>query len=403
MNRTDRTARHLGVGVVAAAAALALTLSGCSSSGNSGGGGANSSGGSPNSTSGGSPSSGGGSAALAKAQSAVTAAEAPPKLTLPTTPLDVSKLKGKSVYLVVGDLSNAFVAELAKYFNEASKLIGFNVTTLNSHESAAQQTAFIRQAVSNHVAGIVTIGVSSTQAPAAMKEARAAHIPVVTTVVQSVGEPLQPDVSAIVGPDTFKIGQVQADYAYVNSSGTVHAVAYGSTILSQDVRQWDGQKQELNDLCGSSCTLSTENIDLTKFQTDLPLSVRAKVTADSSINWLLPDWDVLATYVYAGLKQANATGRVKFSSWNGIPSAITMVRNGQEAATIGISLHIWGYAAADTIGRLIAGQPTPTSVELPTRLVTKQLLDQLGSNATEDDIYAATPLLDGYKKLWNAS
>jgi ABC-type sugar transport system substrate-binding protein len=79
-----------------------------------------------------------------------------------------------------------------------------------------------------------------------------------------------------------------------------------------------------------------------------------------------------------------------------------MVRDGQEAATVGISLHIWGYAAADTIGRLMAGQSTPSSVELPTRLVTKELLDQLGSNATEDEIYAASSLLDGYKKLWTA-
>jgi ribose transport system substrate-binding protein len=376
--------------MLAAVTALALTLSGCSDDGDSGGSG-----------NGASTTQDAGS--LAKAKKAIEAAEAAPQMTLPSEALDVSDLQGKTVYLIVGDLSNAFVAELAKYINEASDLIGFNVTTLNSHESAAQQTAFIRQAVSNHVAGILTIGVSSTQAPAAMKEAQAAGIPVVTTVVQSVGEDLQPDISAIVGPDTYKVGQVQADYAYVDSPGDVHAVAYGSTILSQDVRQWDGQKAELEKLCGDSCSISTENIDLTKFQTDLPLNVRAKVTSDPSINWLLPDWDVLATYVYAGLKQASATDRVKFSSWNGIPSAVDMVRSGEEAATVGISLHIWGYAAADTIGRLMAGQSTPSSVELPTRLVTKDLLDELGSDATEDEIYASSTLLDGYKKLWNAS
>src|SRR5713101_5978499 len=119
-------------------------------------------------------------AAMQRAKAAVAAMEAVPTYRGPTTPLDVSKVRGKTVYFVAFDLSNSFNAQILANFQEAAKLIGLNVVALSGRVNPALESSYIFQAVHQHAAGIVLLAVGHEEAPEALMAAQAANIPVIT-------------------------------------------------------------------------------------------------------------------------------------------------------------------------------------------------------------------------------
>lgn len=348
--------------------------------------------------------SGGGSnqAAMNRARAAVSELEAVPTYQGPTESLDTAKVKGKTIYFISIDLHNQFNALIAQNFKEAGDLIGFNTVTLSANLTPDLENTYVEQAIHQHAAGIVLLSIGHETIPNALADAQSAHIPVITIAQYSAGRPIPSDVTNQVTANTYHIGQVQADLAYSMSNGHVHAVAYGSTLVPQDVAQWDGQKAELNSLCPTGCSYKSVNLNLASFPTDLPTDVRSELLADKSLNWFFPDWDILGTYVLAGLKSANAQDRAKFSSWNGIPAAMQQVQAGDEVGTFGVPLRWWGWAAADMIARYVAGQSTPDE-HVPTRLFTKSILASINSVDSESQLYQDDGVFTKYKSMWGVS
>ncbi len=338
-------------------------------------------------------------AALQRAKDAVAAMEAVPNYQGPTVKLDTSSVRGKTVYFIAFDLSNSFNAQILANFQEAAKLIGLNVVALSGRVNPALESQYIFQAVKQHAAGIVLLAVGHEEAPEALAAAQAAHIPVITMAQRSAGLSLDVDTNGAVTASTYHIGEVQADYAYIQSGGSIDAIGYGGASLPQDVDEWDGQQHELGVLCPNTCKYKSTNLDLQTFQAVLPNVAREAIIADPKLNWFLPDWDILGTYVLVGVKAANAQNRVKFSTWNGIPAALELVKNGDEAAEFGVPLRWWGWAAADMISRFIAGQNTPDE-NIPVRLFTQSILQTIGSTSDESLLYQDSKVFDTYRSLW---
>lgn len=378
--------------VIAGAVALALLSSSCSSAKTG------SSGASTSLKNNSSPES------MAKAQASVDALSKPPTYQGPTTPVDLSKVRGKTVYFVAFDLSNAFNKAILDNFTEAANLMGVKVVGLSGQVNPSLETTYINQAVKAKAATIVLLSVGAEQAPAALQNAADAHIPVITMAQRSAGGDPGKNINNQVTVNTTDIGKAQVDLAYVMSKGNIDAVGYGGTALPQDVSQWNGQAARIKELCPDTCKYTNKNIDLTSFQTQLPTIARAAITADKNLNWLLPTWDILGGYLVPGIQQANASGRVQFSSWNGIPAAMQLVRDGKQAATFGVPLRWWGWAAADMTARYIAGQTVaPDSENMPVRLFTKAAIDKAGSTADETKLFEDSAVFDTYKKLWGLS
>jgi ribose transport system substrate-binding protein len=340
-------------------------------------------------------------AAMAKAQAVVDEYMAAPTYEGPTTPVDLSKVRGKTVYFVAFDLSNAFNQSILDHFKEAAGLMGLKVVALSGQVNPALETQHVNQAVRDKAAAIVLLSIGSEQIPAALKNAADAGIPVITMAQRSAGEDPGENITNQVTVNTTEIGKAQVDYAFTQSDGYVNAVGYGGKSLPQDVSQWEGQEARIKELCPDTCEYKSNNIDLTTFQTQLPGVARAAITADKDLNWFLPTWDILGTYVLPGIEQAKATDRVRFSSWNGIPAAMELVQQGKQAATFGVPLRWWGWATADMTARYIEGQDVaPDAENLPVRLFTKELLDEIGTVDDETKLYEDAAAIDTYRKLW---
>jgi ABC-type sugar transport system substrate-binding protein len=375
------------------AAAVTVLTGACSAPGSGGGGGSGAS--SQDNTN---------PAAMSQAQDTVDALTKPPTYKGPTAPVDLSKVRGKTVYFIAFDLSNAFNKAILDNFTEAAKLMDVRVVGLSGQVNPGLENTYVNQAVQNKAAAIVLLSVGAEQVPAALAKAADAHIPVITLAQRSAGQDPGKNVSNQVNVNTTDIGKAQVDLAYVMSKGNIHAVGYGGKSLPQDVSQWEGQAAEIKSLCPDKCTYTNKNIDLTNFQTQLPTIARSAIVADSQLNWFFPTWDILAGYLVPGIQQANAQSKVQFSSWNGIPAAMDLVKQGKQAATFGVPLRWWGWATADMAARYIAGQTVaPDAENMPVRMFTKEILDKAGSTTDEQALYQDDSVFDTYKKLWGLS
>jgi ribose transport system substrate-binding protein len=340
-------------------------------------------------------------ATMSKAQANVDAYLASPTYKGPSTPVDLSKVRGKTIYFVAFDLSNAFNKALLDNFKEAANLMGVKVVALSGQVNPALETTYVNQAVKAKAAAIVLLSVGAEQIPAALQNAANARIPVITMAQHSAGENPGKGITNQVTVNTTDIGKAQVDYAFVTSKGYVNAIGYGGNSLPQDVSQWNGQKARIQELCPDTCKYSNNNINLSNFQTQLPGISRAAITADKKLNWFLPTWDILGTYVMPGITQAQAQDRVRFSSWNGIPAAMQLVRDGKQAATFGAPLRWWSWATADMAARYIAGDTlAPDAENVPVRLFTKESLDKIGTVSDEAKLYDDASVFDTYRKLW---
>lgn len=341
---------------------------------------------------------------MAKAKASIEALTEAPTYRGPTDPVDLSQVRGKTVYFIAFDLSNAFNKAILDHFKEAADLMGLKVVALSGQVNPALETTYVNQAVKAKAAGIVLLSIGSEQVPAALKNAAAANIPVITMAQRSAGEDPGENITNQVTVNTTDIGKAQVDLAYVMSKGYVNAVGYGGASLPQDVSQMEGQEARIQELCPDVCKYKKQNINLSNFQTQLPAIARAAITADKELNWFLPTWDILGGYLVPGIQQARAEGRVQFSAWNGIPAAMELVRDGKQAATFGVPLRWWGWASADMIARYIAGQDVaPDAENMPVRLFTKEVLDQAGTVEDESKLYNDDAVFDKYKELWGVN
>ena len=319
----------------------------------------------------------------------------------PSEPVDLSKVRGKTIYFIAFDLSNAFNESLLNNFKEAAALMDVKVVALNGQVNPSLETTYVNQAVKAKAAAIVLMSVGAEQVPAALQNAADAGIPVITMAQHSAGDDPGKNITNQVTVNTTEIGKAQVDLAYVTSNGYVNAIGYGGASLPQDVSQMDGQEARIKELCPDVCSYKRNNVDLSNFQTQLPGIARAAITGNQKLNWFMPTWDILGGYLAPGIQQAGAQGDVQFSAWNGIPAAMKLVSSGKQAATFGVPLRWWGWATADMAARYIAGQEVaPDGENLPVRLFTKDVLDEAGTVDDEAALYGDDDVFAKYKELW---
>jgi ribose transport system substrate-binding protein len=339
--------------------------------------------------------------AMTRATERLDQASAPVTYEGSTEPLNVAELQGKKVCIIAVDMANQFVADISNHAAEGLKRMGVESSVLNGRNDPNAYTAYIRQCIQQKVAGIMLQNIGSLQTPEGTRAAAEAGIPVITSGQIAATDDPEPNVDSFVAVDTRRIGELQSDLAYKTSGGKVNAIGFGVKTLVQDTTQMAGQEAELKRLC-PDCSYKSQAVELGSFQTKLPGLVRSGMVADPELNWFFPCWDILATYVQAGVQQANSDNPPQISSYNGIASAREAVRNGKQAATWGIPLKVWGYAAADTLGRLIVKQDAPP-VTLPFRMLTKEILSPLPADASEEEVYGSEAALDKYRELWATS
>jgi ribose transport system substrate-binding protein len=364
----------------------ALAIAACGSS-NSAANGSGSTASAANSATGGST-----SACLQQAKQVVQAAEAPMKIETPSQPIDMSKLKGKTVYYI--GIGSGYSQRLADGFVAAAHAAGLNPVVFNGLTPQQWDTG-IEQAVSRHAGGVVFMPATPTLVQPALAQAKAAGMPV-------VGEQSVPPSTAgtaatvLVKTDT---GKQVAAYAALRTNCNVHAIVSFDPAQDGLVAIGNAMKNELKALCPSTCTFQDLPISIATMATKAAPALQEALQRTPSTDAVMPTFDSLGLLMSPAL--ASSGSKAKIYSMDGDPASLALVQKGLQPEDYAYApTEYQGYIDLDALARTMLKLPAnPPAVQF--QMFTTQNLPKTESFA------AMWPNLAGYQrvfmKLWGLS
>ncbi len=388
--------RGVLVKVTAGIAALLLGTAACASSGSS----------SSSSSSSVSPSSSASpSGSLAAVASKVAAAKAIPTWTAPGSPVDVSKLKGKRVF-IIPLVPNPFNENIQNTYKQIFNAVGVKWTLYANQGLTSQWIAGMDQAIAQHPDLII---LSTAPDPRVLqpqlRAAKAAGIPVEVTHFYDRSSPPPPaclscaaGVTALVTAPFNAAGAAEADWIINDSHGNAHVLIVSAPDVIPSPGILSAMEGEYRTHC-PGCTYTVSNIPVAQWNSGVQSQVESALNANPSITYVDALYDAMCTGAVPAVQAVGRTGRVKVVSFNGSPFALNDIRTGSIMAMDASENTRWiGFADVDQAFRLLAGMPSVNETT-PFRLLDASNVAEAGVPATNylgyGDAYAT-----GFWHLW---
>lgn len=358
-------------GLAAAIAALLLLTAACGGS-------------SPTANSSGSNSS----ALLAKVASKVAADKAIPNWAPPGPPVDVSRLKGKRVF-IIPEAPNPYNENIQDTYKQIFNAVGVKWTYYANQGLTSQWIAGMDEALAQRPDLIILSAAPDPRVlQPQLRAAKAAGIPVEVTSFYDRSTPPPPaclacaaGVTALVTVPFNAAGAAEADWIINDSHGHAHVLI----VLAPDVIPSPGilsaMEREYRTYC-PGCTYKIINVPVSQWNASMQSQVQSALLADSSINYVDAEGDGMCIGAVPAVQAAGKTGSVKVVSFNGSPFALNDIRTGSIMAMDASQNTRWlGFADVDQAFRLLAGMP-PVNETTPFRLMDKSDVTQAGVPAT---------------------
>lgn len=331
-----------------------------------------------------------------QAKAEVEKVEVMPQFVAPGEPFDISKLKGKHIWIITSTLAVPFVATIAHGVEAAAKEAGLETTLFDGKGQVSEWNRGMSQAVDQHADGIVTVGASPELMKGPTAAALAAKIPVVDTLTADQAAPLVPGNNAHVSISFYHSGQLQADYAIAKSGGKAHVLILGDNEFPGEVSRVEGMEHEFKTLC-PDCAVTVQDTQVGNLGVKLGQLTQTLLRRDPTITMVLPTYDAQAIYVVPAIKAANLSSPVEVVGSDAVSSNLDWIRQGNvQVADVG-EPDVWaGWAAVDQVARAMLGLPT-VEEEIPLRLFVASNLKDVSND--ENALFGGD-FVAQYRKLW---
>jgi ribose transport system substrate-binding protein len=311
--------------------------------------------------------------------------------------------KNKTVMVVPYLLAIPYNAGFADAVTLANAKAGFKKTTVwASDGSVTSWAAGITQGIADHVAVIDLIsGVAAAYVQPQINQARAAGIVVIGSTNDDPSVPTPKYLSGVVPLDYALAGKLEADYATVSTGGNVNCIIVTSTQVPPSLSMTPVVEARVSALGGKFVTINVQPADWASPTIGIAAQVQAKIAADPTINYVLPNYDGEAPLVLAGINAAGKAGKIGVASFNGTPDAMKLVQAGTLEMNVGEDLAWAGYATTDANLRALL-KPKAVGVtyneNLPFIIFTKKNANNVGVPPNLTDGYGNVHL--NYLKVW---
>lgn len=333
---------------------------------------------------------------LAEAKAEVTKAMQKPQFVAPGEPFDISKLKGKHVWIITSTLTVPFVATIAHGVEAAAKAAGLETILFDGKGDVSEWNRGMAQAVAQHADGIVTVGASPELMKGPTGNALKANIPVVDAVTADKTAPLVPGTFSHVSISFYHSGQLQADYAIAKTEGGAKVLILGDNEFPGEVSRVEGMQKEFSTRC-PKCAVTVQDTQVGNLGVKLGQLAQTLLRRDPDINMVLPTYDAQAIYVVPAIKSASFDRTIEVIGADAVPSNLDWIRQGNvQIADVGEPETWLGWAALDEVARGMLGM-RPVDERIPLRLFTAENLK--GITNDENELFGGNYQAE-YKKLW---
>ena len=392
---THSTRLTVGVG---AAALAALAISACSSSSSTGGSSASAAGGAGDTPAASSPAA---NSAVAYAQSQVTKYRAVPTYTAPGGQINISSLKGKTIYSIPIDTTTPFYVAIEGAQKKVAEQAGLRYVEFPADGSITSYQQGIQQAINAKAGAILLDGpLPGTLAPQ-VAAAKKAGIPVIPLHETDVTQPEQANVSAEAFAQFDEAARLFTDDAIAGLNGqAVHALVIQASETGPAKGMVAAIQDELTKHGPSGSTTTVINVAVPQWSTQIQSQVQSALLRDPSINAVLPIYDSMAQYAAPGIKQAAATRNIGIYTFNGTPAILQLVANGDEVkADVAEDPNWVAYVAMDVAFRTMLGKAPTQNETGPIRLIDSSNVADTG-NPPQMGKGFGNAYEAGFAKLW---
>ena len=335
-------------------------------------------------------------------------AEGPAPWIAPGPAVDVKSLAGKKIFALIDLQSVPFQTTLANAIKAAAAAASISVTVGDGGFVATHDIQLLQNAVHDKYDAIILgEAVPATVAPA-LREAKAAGIPVVSLLYGDPGAVITSENAAlnVVADSTYCYtcsGAVAADQAIYATGGKVNAVVITDvgTELSTDIQK--GFLGEIAKYCPTTCKTKVDEVQTSNVAQ--AVTSAAQVAAqDSSVNVIFPGVDFMVAYITPVLKAAKADKRIMVLSTNAdLAPMQTMAAGGSVKADVGNPIGWDAWGAVDQAYRAMAKMPPAADEKPPIRIFTPENVTSIDLTKDADGWYGPVDYKAEYKKLWGVS
>ncbi|HEY3736284.1 MAG TPA: substrate-binding domain-containing protein [Jatrophihabitans sp.] len=349
-------------------------------------------------------SSSGGSDPIAAATAELAKYAAVPAFTAPGDAIDISALKGKTIYSIPQSDANPFVSQTDASEKTLAESYGIKFVEYSTQGTPAEWQRGINQAISAKAAAIIINALDPKLVAPQIASAKAAGIPVISAQFYDVDglDKAQADLSAVRADNFGEAAKLEADYAIQATGGKADVVVVENTEQQSTLDMLDAMKAEFAAKC-PDCKAKYINVPSADWATKIQTEVQSAIVADPGVNWVIPIYDPMTQFVVPAIKATGKTGSIFVSTFNGTPDGLKMVAdNSIVKMDIGENLDWLASANLDEAFRTILGKPGLDDEKTALRVFTSDNVADTGNppafNKGFGDSYVA-----GYKTLWGAN
>jgi ribose transport system substrate-binding protein len=340
------------------------------------------------------------SADMAAAEALIAQHRKMPGFTAPGAPFDAKKcMANKSMFEIPLSSNSPFNVAIAKAMASAAKEVGFKLAIW---ENQAKLDQWVQGIANAGIQGFSLIDLQGGIPPAALgpqiKEARDKGIKVTTTHYYDVTQEIPDTLDGSTQAPFTEAGQIMAAWAITHTGGKVNALIMGADEFGA-TKPFVKAIEDYLDRNAPGSKHQYINVSFPEWGTKIQPSVQSAVIANPTLNYILPIYDNMATFVVPALRIVNKQDSVKIASFNGSPSNLDLLRQGGMEMDIGESLGWWGMAGVDANMRVICGLPKVTNPHTPLLIFDKENVATAGIPADYDKGYGNVHV-DGFLKLW---
>jgi ribose transport system substrate-binding protein len=315
--------------------------------------------------------------------------------------IDVSSLKGKTVYSIPITTSIPFYKDGEAAMSAAAKKAGVKYVTYPAQGKVSDFQQGFADAINAKASVIILNGpLPDTLAPQ-LRNAKAAGVKVIAAHEEDTTSPTPQGVDAVAAGEFYKAARLMVDKAIADQDGKpVKALAISSDETRPSKGMVAAMKDELSKRCGSKCSLTVTNVPVADWATKIQPQVQSELNRDDSINTILPIYDSMAQYTDPAIRQAARGRTVNVYSFNGTPSINALMQKGGSnlKMNVGESPTLIGLLTMDQAFRLMLGKQPLDKPAAPLRVFTPENVDEAGTPPVSGKGFGDVDA--GYDTLW---
>jgi ribose transport system substrate-binding protein len=320
---------------------------------------------------------------------------------VPSEPVDVSGWEGKTVYYVPITAQISVFQVYGEKIGGALETVGADLQICDGGSNPSQISGCIDQAVGASAAAIITDNVPYGMAANSLDGARAAGIPVlIANQIPDPAFPADDSLAYVEGPATEMITSV-ADWIIADSDGKATIVLQKVTDNPSTIAWADAAEQEIDERC-PDCTVVVNEVSASNFPL-IPSSTSSAILANPDTRYVLAEFEHFVQPTLGGVQQTPNAAQIKIVSSAATLTGLQMLADGgQLHADAGQNFAFQGWATADALFRLAAGQEIP-EYDYSFRLFTQDNIDDLDlsdEGQASGSWYGPTDFADDFAALW---